>query len=138
MKKVQFEYGLFEKSTTKGVYDIVGNKLDFPFYFLKFSAPKSQYLLDNGAVHFVQSWTEGKEREREKTLHSGLIPIDEPNFFYGDCRNNKGKKDFILIRWVPEKSQVHFWLIKNCNPKNKKSFTKNFISYLIKTKGMPI
>ena len=87
MKKVQFDYGLFEKSTTKGVYDIVGNKLDFPFYFLKFSAPKSQYLLDNGAIHFVQSWTEGKEKE--KSLHSGLIPIDEVNFFYGNNINEK-------------------------------------------------
>lgn len=126
MKKVSYEYGKFVKSKIYGVYDLIDG-FTFPFYFLKFSEPKENYLINNGAVHVVQSWEKGNEKI--KILHTGLIHLDY-GYFFGNNLNDKNKLDFIVMRYLNKTKEIEFWLIKDHNPKQKKRFADKFIAYL--------
>lgn len=133
MSEYRFECARFQKSPKhKGVYDLIEND-SFPFYFVKYSKPKRDYLIENNAEVVIQSWRE-KDKEK-KSLHSGLIHI-ESDFYFGNNINQKGKLDFIIVRFLPKKEQMLFWLFKNQKPRNKTLFTERFISYLIKSKGV--
>ena len=126
MKKVSYEYGKFIKSNIYGVYDLIDG-YTFPFYFLKFSEPKENYLKNNGAVHVMQSWEKGNEKI--KTLHTGLIPLGN-GYFFGNNLNNKNKLDFIVMGYLSKTKEIEFWLIKNHNPRQKKRFAEKFITNL--------
>lgn len=132
MEKIRFEFARFQKSTKhKGIYDLIENDL-FPFYFVKFSEPQQDYLKNNNVEVVIQSWSNDKEN---KSLHTGLIHI-ESDFYFGNNINQNGKLDFIIVRFLPKKEQLLFWLFKNRKPRNKTKFTSSFISYLIKSQGV--
>ncbi|MGX1024976.1 hypothetical protein [Psychroflexus sp. MBR-150] len=132
MREYKFEFARFQKSPKhKGIYDLIENDL-FPFYFVKCSKPKRDYLIENNVEVVIQSW--GIEKEN-KSLHTGLIHV-ESDFHFGNNINQKGKLDFIIVRFLPEKEQLLFWLFKNLKPRNKSKFSEQFISYLIKSQGV--
>ncbi|MBX9448809.1 MAG: hypothetical protein KL787_03435 [Taibaiella sp.] len=83
-----------------------------------FERPKSDYLIRARAKHVIQSW---KNKGKDKILHTGLIPIYR-NVYIGNNENEKGKLDFILIIITNDCLDVHFFLVKNRNPKNKTDF----------------
>lgn len=132
MREYKFEFARFQKSPKhKGIYDLIENDL-FPFYFIKCSEPKQDYFKKNNAEIVIQSW--GENDKTNKILHTGIIHV-ESDFYFGNNINQKGNLDFIILRLLPQKRQMLFWLFKNQKPRNKTKFVNQFISYLIKSKG---
>lgn len=128
MKKVKFEYCLFQKSDIKGIYDKVVKDTIFPFEFLKFEKPRSNYLLNTGVAHVLQSWA---DKGKVKTLHTGLIPLGN-GIYIGNNVNEVGKLDFILLVYDKTNKQIHFFLLKNRKPKCKTQFANHFIEKIRK------
>jgi len=124
MKKINYEYAVFQKAIIKRTYDKKDLFPKFPFSFIRFSEPRQDYLINNGATNVMQSF-----ENNIKVLHTGLIPIYE-GFMYGNNINEKGKLDFIIIEYDGINEEVHFWLFKNRKPKNKTKFTEKFIYQL--------
>lgn len=117
---INFEYCLFQKSAIKGVFNKKKSGEEFEFDFIKFSKPKANYLIENDVAEVVQSWK--KEGNRKlKTLHSGLFNLGN-GIYVGNNINQNGKKDFLLLKYVKDKQQIHFFLVKNRNPKNINRF----------------
>jgi hypothetical protein len=124
---INFEHCLFQKSAIKGVFNKKKSKDEFVFDFIKFSKPKANYLIENGVVEVVQSWKLiGKHKV--KILHSGLFNLGN-GIYIGNNINEKNKKDFILLHYEKEEQQIHFFLVKNRNPKNKTQFANELIEY---------
>ncbi len=117
---IKFEYCVFNKSTKIGIFDKDKSVTEFEFDFIKFSKPKANYLIENDVAEVVQSWK--KEGNRKfKTLHSGLFNLGN-GIYVGNNINQNGKKDFLLLKYVKDKQQIHFFLVKNRNPKNINHF----------------
>lgn len=131
MKRLKFQASLFEKSSIKGIFDKTKDGKNFLFDFIKFSKPKSDYLINNGVIHVAQSWKE-ENGIKQKILHTGLIQIQTRigTFLYGNNLNQKGKKDFILIS-VLRNDKVKMYVVKNRNPRNKSKFAMQLINQII-------
>lgn len=131
MKRIKYESCYFVKSTIKGVFDKENQNQKFPFSFLKFSKPKSSYLIRNGVSEVVQSWG-NQNGFKEKILHTGLIRVNtnQSNLMYGNNLNSRGKKDFILLEILNENTCV-LYLVKNRNPRNKTKFSLSLINQIL-------
>ncbi len=114
---------LYKKARLKNTYNKAEKNKNYPFNFLKFSEPRSDYLIKGGATIVVQSWNS----KRQKVLHSGLIPFSL-NYYYGNNINKKGRKDFIIVHFEEKGKIVRLWKLNDKNPKNKKKFASAFIS----------
>lgn len=128
MKKIKYEYCLFQKSIIKGIYDKAVKQTIFPFEFLKFEKPREKYLLSKGVTDVVESW---KYKGKEKILHTGLIPLGN-GIYIGNNIKDMGRLDFILLVNDNSKKQIHFFLINNKKPKNKKLFAYQLLKEIQK------
>lgn len=124
MEKINFQYGKFIKAKKFGIYDGIKGVNSTPFDFLKLEPPKSEALINNGVKHVIMSF----DKNRKKSLHSGLIPIGE-GCFIGNNINEKGKKDFIFIYYEVAVKTMHFFIVKNRNPRNKSNFGIELLQY---------
>ncbi len=119
MKRIKYEYCLFRANRRrKGIFDKEDfmNKIEFDF--LKLETPRQAYLINMGAKYVIESWT---AKGKTKNLHTGLFPLGR-NIFIGDVPRTERIKDFILVIIDDNRTDIHFFLVRNKNPKRKQEF----------------
>lgn len=95
--------------------------LDFQFSYLVISSSRANYLKNVAANEVVNCWT-----NKKKVLHSGLIRFYE-NWYYADNLSRKPSKDFIIIRYFPEKSELILYLFPEYYPKKPFEFSRRIV-----------
>ena len=126
MKKVRYYTCLFAKSSVKGIYTRHNANEQFPFEFLKFEPPRTNYLIKAGVTWVMQSW---RCKGSEKILHTGLIPFRN-KYYLGNNINAQQRLDFILLVLNKLDNSFLFVLVKNRHPKNKILFANAIITQL--------
>ncbi len=73
------ESALFHINNTRpDIYDLAeGNT--FPFKYCRISAPRTEWLIKQGAKWVLEVWEHGR-----KSIFTGLRPAKEPGTFTGD------------------------------------------------------
>jgi hypothetical protein len=118
-----------ENPDRKNIYDLQTTSANFnKFNYFRLETPIQPYLIRQGAKYVCESWDKGI-----KTLHTGLISIGTPGFYFGDFIEqikDKKKTSLMIFRFVPNTSTIQVYFFNHYNKRSqtmKFEFCRNFI-----------
>jgi len=123
---------LFKPNTARpGIYDLVNDANFKKFRYFRLETPKKEYLIKQGAKYVLESW-----ENRTKTLHSGLIHVEE-NIYIGDYQHrpeaNK-KTSLMIVKMYDSGIMIVFFNGYNKKSKQMKfDFCKWFLKKMAET-----
>jgi hypothetical protein len=83
------------------IYDLTGTKFN-QFSFVRLSAPRSEFLIRQGAKYVLESWSHG-----HKPLFTGLRQFQD-RLYYGDHMHN-GKRSLMIVEMNPGELLIYLF-----------------------------
>ena len=117
-----------ENPDRKNIYDLQTSANFNKFHYFRLENPIQPYLIRQGAKYVCDSWANGV-----KTLHTGLIGIGTPGYYFGDYIEqvrDKKKTSLMIFRFVPDTSTIQVYFFNQYNKRSipmKWEFCRNFI-----------
>ena len=92
-------YDLFDLTANSGVC--------LPFSFFRVSKPRSEYLTQQRAVFYAESFSGSR-----KVLNTGFRATNRKGVYYGDMINSERKKSLIIFR-LDDEDTIKVYLFEN-------------------------